>query len=130
MGLCHPVVVAHNDSLSKSIVVLQCVAVCCSVVQCGAVWCSVVQCVAGCCRVVQCGAVCCSVDRSKFIMVQSSQPVQIFEFEFGARATQNIYHGTEFTTRSNVVLGGPGTEFKYCCCGWPGHREGLQQKGP
>ena len=42
-------------------VVLQCVAVCCSVVQCVAVCCSVMQCDAVCCSVLQCVAVCCSV---------------------------------------------------------------------
>ena len=43
--------------------VLQCVAVCCSVLQCGAVRCSVVQCVAVAtieAEVLQCVAVCCS----------------------------------------------------------------------
>ena len=34
--------------------VLQCVAVCCSVLQCVAVCCSVLQCVAVCCSVLQC----------------------------------------------------------------------------
>ena len=38
--------------------VLQCVAVCCSVLQCAAVCCSVVQCVALCCSVLQCVVVC------------------------------------------------------------------------
>ena len=42
-------------------VLLQCVAVCCSVLQCIAVCCSVLQCVAVCCSVLQCVAVCCSV---------------------------------------------------------------------
>jgi len=50
--------------------VLQCVALCCSVLQCvavrrvlqlAAVCCSVLQCVAVCCSVLQCAAVCCSV---------------------------------------------------------------------
>jgi len=36
-------------------VMLQCVAVCCSVLQCVAVCCSVLQCVAVCCSVLQCG---------------------------------------------------------------------------
>ena len=40
---------------------LQCDAVCCIVLQCVAVWCSVMQCVALCCIVLQCGAVWCSV---------------------------------------------------------------------
>jgi len=35
-------------------IVLQCVAVCCSVLQCVAVCCSVLQCVAVCCNVLQC----------------------------------------------------------------------------
>ena len=35
------------------LVVLQCVAVCCSVLQCAAVCCSVLQCVAVCCSVLQ-----------------------------------------------------------------------------
>ena len=53
----------HSD---VSYIVLQCVAVCCSVLQCVAVWCSVVQCVAVCCSgtvccsALQCDAVCCS----------------------------------------------------------------------
>ena len=38
------------DSEPQYRVVLQCVAVCCSVLQCGAAWCSVLQCVAVCCR--------------------------------------------------------------------------------
>jgi len=42
-------------------VLLQCVAVCCSVLQCVAVCCSVLQYVAVCCSVLQCVAVCCSV---------------------------------------------------------------------
>ena len=41
--------------------VLQCVAVCCSVLQCVAVCCSVLQCVAVCCSALHCVAVCCSV---------------------------------------------------------------------
>jgi len=36
------------------LIVLQCVAVCCSVLQCVAVCCSVLQCVAVCCIVLQC----------------------------------------------------------------------------
>jgi len=39
----------------RSNVLLQCVAVCCSVLQCVAVCCSVLQCVAVCCSVLQCG---------------------------------------------------------------------------
>jgi len=39
-------------------VLLQCVAVCCSVLQCVAVCCSVLQCAAVCCSVLQCIAVC------------------------------------------------------------------------
>ena len=35
-------------------VMLQCVAVCCSVLQCVAVCCTVMQCVAVCCSVLQC----------------------------------------------------------------------------
>ena len=42
-------------------IVLQCVAVCCSVLQCVAVRCSVLQCVAVCCSVLQCAAVCYNV---------------------------------------------------------------------
>ena len=42
-------------------VVLQCVAVCCSVLQFVAVCCSVLQCAAVCCSGLQCVAVCCSV---------------------------------------------------------------------
>ena len=42
-------------------IVLQFVAVCCSVLQCVAVCCSVLQCVAVCCSVLQCVAACCSV---------------------------------------------------------------------
>ena len=68
--------------VKRSLDMLQCVAVCCSVLQCVAVccsgrvrWisfthdteqfeahcCSVLQCVAACCSVLQCVAVCCSV---------------------------------------------------------------------
>ena len=43
------------------LLVLQCVAVCCSVLQCAAVHCSVLQCVAVCCSVLQCVAACCNV---------------------------------------------------------------------
>ena len=46
----HPCTFAARP-MSKSLSVLQCVAVCCSVLQCVAV----------CCSVVQCGGVCCIV---------------------------------------------------------------------
>ena len=46
-------------------IVLQCVAVCCSVLQYVAVCCSVLQCVAVCCSVLHCVAVRCSVLHSK-----------------------------------------------------------------
>ena len=42
-------------------VVLQCVAMRCSVLQCVAVCCSVLECIAMCCSVLLCAAVCCSV---------------------------------------------------------------------
>ena len=45
------------------VVVLQCIAVCCSVLQCDAVCCGVLQCVAVYCSVLQCVAVCWSVVR-------------------------------------------------------------------
>ena len=45
--------------LPASFLVLQCVAVCCSVLQCVAVCCSALQCVAVSCSVLQCVAVCC-----------------------------------------------------------------------
>ena len=42
--------------VQKRPILLQCVAVCCSVLQCVAVCCSVLQCVTVCCRVLQCVA--------------------------------------------------------------------------
>ena len=94
----------HNDTLvqnSNEEIVLQCVAVCCSVLQCVAVCCSVLQClthwfkivmkklsnnrplsdhtgsvvlrVAVCCSVLQCVAVCCSVLQC----LQITDPYQI-----------------------------------------------------
>jgi len=65
-----------SKTLYGSSLVLQCVAVCCSVLQCVAVYrkidisffavyCSVLQCVAVCCSVLHCVAVCCSVSRDR-----------------------------------------------------------------
>jgi len=47
-----------DDRGRRSVRVLQCVAVCCSVLQCVAVCCSVLQYVAVCCSMLQCVAVC------------------------------------------------------------------------
>jgi len=56
------VAVVINVTYPPSVrIVLQCVAVCCSVVQCVAVCCSVLQCVAVCCSVLQCVAAVMSV---------------------------------------------------------------------
>ena len=52
---------ANLSFWGRSNVLLQCVAVCCSVSQCVAVCHSVLQCVTVCCSVLQCVAVCCSV---------------------------------------------------------------------
>ena len=61
--------------------VLQCVAECCSVMQCDAVLCSVVQCVAVRCSVLQCIAACCSVLQRD--AVWCSLAVSCNEIEFG-----------------------------------------------
>jgi len=50
-----------NTVRTRTFLVLQCVAVCCSVLQCIAIFCSVLQCVAVCCSASQCVSVCCSV---------------------------------------------------------------------
>ena len=65
------------------IVVLQCVAVCCSVLQCVAVCCSVLRCVAMCCSVLQRVAVChsalqCVAACCTFVFVLSSISVNVF----------------------------------------------------
>jgi len=54
--LCLMYVTSLSLSLSLSLV-LQSVAICCSVLQCIAVYCSVLQCVAGCCSALQCASI-------------------------------------------------------------------------
>ena len=53
------------------ILVLQCVAVCCSVLQCVAVCCNVLQCVAVCSHLLECVGVCCSVLQCAAVCRQS-----------------------------------------------------------
>jgi len=55
----------HVGAETQYRVVLQCVAMCCSVLQCVVVCCSVLQCVAACCSVLQCVAF--YVSRDSFI---------------------------------------------------------------
>jgi len=73
MGLQHSIDTAclcrAGVKTQREHMVLQCIAVCCSVLQCAAVCCIVLHCVAVCCRVLQCVAVCCS--KFQFVEVQS-----------------------------------------------------------
>jgi len=102
--------------LVRSIHVLQCVAVCCSVLQCVAVCCcvlqcvtvccsvkhatchlhmDVLQCVAACCSVLQCVAVCCSVRCRGHITSTSLAYVHIYK--------KFILHTTEVACNKYVA---------------------------
>jgi len=91
VGVCAcSAVVQHSTHL-----VLQSVAVCCSVLQCVAVCCSVLQCVAVCCSVLQCVAECCSVLQR---VQRSSATLYTFS------ATWNVAHIEYNSLECNALL--------------------------
>jgi len=68
--------IRHMKMYIRIRVLLQCVAVCCSVLQCAAVCCSVLQCAAVCCSVLQCVAVCCGVLQCKCGIFSVSREIE------------------------------------------------------
>jgi len=93
MGLRHPV---HD------MIVLQCVAVCCSVLQCVAVYCIVLQCAAVDCSAFQCAAVCCSVLQCVAVCCSVLQCVAV---RCSANNEGSHYYGVATISRLLKIIG-------------------------